>query len=135
MTKNIVKASKTSVWNPIFPEIEKKSLEAVEAPNKDLLNEQFKPKEILPENIYESKLIQSNVSTSGDYIFSKQIQNAANPDESERNKSNCQNNSEIVNHIADYVPSQRVEWKRYKQYTKKDVMAAIEEVKKGKLKH
>ena len=35
--------------------------------------------------------------------------------------------------IANYVPSQRLEWKRYKQYTRNDIMAAIEEVKSGKL--
>jgi hypothetical protein len=34
--------------------------------------------------------------------------------------------------IAGYVPAQRLEWKRYKQYTRSDIMAAIEEVKKGK---
>jgi hypothetical protein len=33
--------------------------------------------------------------------------------------------------IANYVPNQRLEWKRYKQYTRTDIMAAIEEVKKG----
>ena len=33
--------------------------------------------------------------------------------------------------LADYVPNQRLEWKRYKQYTRTDIMAAIEEVKKG----
>ena len=26
----------------------------------------------------------------------------------------------------------RMEWKRYKQYTREDILAAIEEVKKGK---
>ena len=35
--------------------------------------------------------------------------------------------------IAGYVPTQRLEWKRYKQYTRSDIMAAIEEVKKGKI--
>ena len=35
--------------------------------------------------------------------------------------------------IAGYVPAQRLEWKRYKQYTRNDIMAAIEEVKTGKL--
>ncbi len=35
--------------------------------------------------------------------------------------------------IANYVPNQRLEWKRYKQYTRNDIMSAIEEVKKGKL--
>ena len=36
--------------------------------------------------------------------------------------------------IADYIPNQnqRLEWKRYKQYTRNDIMAAIEEVKKGR---
>ena len=34
--------------------------------------------------------------------------------------------------IAGYVPAQRLEWKRYKQYTRNDIMAAIEEVKKGR---
>ena len=33
--------------------------------------------------------------------------------------------------IAGYVPAQRLEWKRYKQYTRNDIMAAIEEVKTG----
>ena len=35
--------------------------------------------------------------------------------------------------IAGYVPAQRLEWKRYKQYTRNDIMAAIEEVKLGKI--
>ena len=34
--------------------------------------------------------------------------------------------------IAGYVPTQRLEWKRYKQYTRNDIMQAIEEVKKGR---
>ena len=34
--------------------------------------------------------------------------------------------------LANYVPNQRLEWKRYKQYTRNDIMAAIEEVKNGK---
>ena len=34
--------------------------------------------------------------------------------------------------IAGYVPAQRLEWKRYKQYTRQDIMAAIEEVKTGR---
>ena len=29
------------------------------------------------------------------------------------------------------MPNQRLEWKRYKQYTRNDIMAAIEEVKNG----
>merc|ERR1711997_464921 len=33
--------------------------------------------------------------------------------------------------LANYVPSQRLEWKRYKQYTRTDIMSAIEEVKQG----
>ena len=33
--------------------------------------------------------------------------------------------------IAGYVPAQRLEWKRYKQYTRNDIMQAIEEVRKG----
>ena len=33
--------------------------------------------------------------------------------------------------IANYVPNQRLEWKRYKQYTRNDIMSAIEEVKQG----
>ncbi|XP_023025089.2 BTB/POZ domain-containing protein ribbon [Leptinotarsa decemlineata] len=33
--------------------------------------------------------------------------------------------------IATYVPSQKPEWKRYKQYTRNDIMAAIEAVKNG----
>lgn len=33
--------------------------------------------------------------------------------------------------IANYVPSQRLEWKRYKQYTRNDIMSAIEAVKNG----
>ena len=36
--------------------------------------------------------------------------------------------------IAGYVPAQRLEWKRYKQYTRNDIMAAIEEVKTGEEK-
>ena len=37
--------------------------------------------------------------------------------------------------IAGYVPAQRLEWKRYKQYTRNDIMAAIEEVKTGRKNH
>lgn len=37
--------------------------------------------------------------------------------------------------IANYVPNQRLEWKRYKQYTRNDIMAAIEEVKAGESFH
>ncbi|XP_066246973.1 protein abrupt-like isoform X1 [Euwallacea similis] len=33
--------------------------------------------------------------------------------------------------IATYVPSQRPEWKRYKQYTRNDIMSAIEAVRNG----
>ncbi|OXA52583.1 uncharacterized protein LOC110850857 isoform X2 [Folsomia candida] len=33
--------------------------------------------------------------------------------------------------IATYVPGQKPEWKRYKQYTRNDIMAAIEAVKGG----
>ena len=36
--------------------------------------------------------------------------------------------------LANYVPNQRLEWKRYKQYTRNDIMSAIEEVKNGKKK-
>ncbi len=36
--------------------------------------------------------------------------------------------------IANYVPNQRLEWKRYKQYTRNDIMSAIEAVKSGKTK-
>lgn len=35
--------------------------------------------------------------------------------------------------LANYVPNQRLEWKRYKQYTRNDIMSAIEEVKNGNL--
>jgi len=37
-----------------------------------------------------------------------------------------------LDNIAGYVPAQRLEWKRYKQYTRNDIMQAIEEVRKGK---
>lgn len=33
--------------------------------------------------------------------------------------------------IANYVPQQRPEWKRYKQYTRNDIMSAIEAVRNG----
>lgn len=33
--------------------------------------------------------------------------------------------------IATYVPSQKPEWKRYKQYTRNDIMSAIEAVRNG----
>ena len=33
--------------------------------------------------------------------------------------------------IAAYVPTQKLEWKRYKQYTNSDIQAAIEAVKSG----
>ena len=39
-----------------------------------------------------------------------------------------------LDNIAGYVPAQRLEWKRYKQYTRNDIMQAIEEVRKGKKK-
>ena len=44
----------------------------------------------------------------------------------------CIYNFDLCTGIAGYVPTQRLEWKRYKQYTRSDIMAAIEEVKKGK---
>ena len=37
--------------------------------------------------------------------------------------------------IANYVPNQRLEWKRYKQYTRNDIMSAIEAVKTGEMSH
>jgi hypothetical protein len=33
--------------------------------------------------------------------------------------------------IATYVPTQKPEWKRYKQYTRNDIMSAIEAVRSG----
>jgi len=46
--------------------------------------------------------------------------------------NNTANNGGKLEEIAGYVPTQRLEWKRYKQYTRNDIMAAIEEVKTGK---
>ena len=45
---------------------------------------------------------------------------------------NNQQGMDKLEGIAGYVPTQRLEWKRYKQYTRNDIMQAIEEVKKGK---
>lgn len=33
--------------------------------------------------------------------------------------------------IATYVPQQKPEWKRYKQYTRNDILSAIEAVRSG----
>ena len=53
--------------------------------------------------------------------------------ESENYEKSPRNYNDKMEGIAGYVPTQRLEWKRYKQYTRNDIMAAIEEVKKGKL--
>lgn len=37
----------------------------------------------------------------------------------------------VTSGIATYVPQQKPEWKRYKQYTRNDIMSAIEAVRKG----
>lgn len=37
----------------------------------------------------------------------------------------------VTSGIATYVPNQRPEWKRYKQYTREDIMSAIEAVRNG----
>merc|ERR1719150_2811365 len=48
-------------------------------------------------------------------------------------KSEADYNEKVkLGDIAGYVPAQRLEWKRYKQYTRNDIMQAIEEVRKGK---
>merc|ERR1719150_3025548 len=52
--------------------------------------------------------------------------------ETENFEKSPRNYNEKMEGIAGYVPTQRLEWKRYKQYTRNDIMAAIEEVKKGK---
>merc|ERR1719150_823241 len=52
--------------------------------------------------------------------------------ETENYEKSPRNYNEKMEGIAGYVPAQRLEWKRYKQYTRNDIMAAIEEVKKGK---
>ena len=47
-------------------------------------------------------------------------------------KSEADYNEKVkLGDIAGYVPAQRLEWKRYKQYTRNDIMQAIEEVRKG----
>lgn len=44
----------------------------------------------------------------------------------------CSNNMRAESSgIATYVPAQRPEWKRYKQYTREHILAAIEDVKNG----
>ena len=53
--------------------------------------------------------------------------------ESENYEKSPRNYNDKMEGIAGYVPTQRLEWKRDKQYTRNDIMAAIEEVKKGKL--
>ena len=52
--------------------------------------------------------------------------------ESENYEKSPRNYNDKMEGIAGYVPTQRLEWKRYKQYTRNDIMAAIEEVKKGR---
>lgn len=52
--------------------------------------------------------------------------------ETESYEKSPRNYNDKMEGIAGYVPTQRLEWKRYKQYTRNDIMAAIEEVKKGK---
>ena len=52
--------------------------------------------------------------------------------ETENFEKSPRNYNEKMEGIAGYVPTQRLEWKRYKQYTRNDIMAAIEEVKKGR---
>ena len=52
--------------------------------------------------------------------------------ETENYEKSPRNYNEKMEGIAGYVPAQRLEWKRYKQYTRNDIMAAIEEVKKGR---
>ena len=52
--------------------------------------------------------------------------------ETENFEKSPRNYNEKMEGIAGYVPAQRLEWKRYKQYTRNDIMAAIEEVKKGR---
>lgn len=39
--------------------------------------------------------------------------------------------SGVTSGIATYVPTQKPEWKRYKQYTRNDIMSAIEAVRNG----
>eukprot|EP00096_Caligus_rogercresseyi_P010659 TRINITY_DN396_c0_g1_i1.p1 TRINITY_DN396_c0_g1~~TRINITY_DN396_c0_g1_i1.p1 ORF type:complete len:605 (+),score=207.94 TRINITY_DN396_c0_g1_i1:127-1941(+) len=57
-------------------------------------------------------------------------QNNNRGDEPEEKHSNG-SNGDKGGGIANYVPNQRLEWKRYKQYTRNDIMAAIDEVRKG----
>ena len=52
--------------------------------------------------------------------------------ETENYEKSPRNYNDKMEGIAGYVPAQRLEWKRYKQYTRNDIMAAIEEVKKGR---
>jgi hypothetical protein len=64
--------------------------------------------------------------------FPHDPRNPYNNDKSPNSRDFAGNGNGKGEGIAPYVPAQRLEWKRYKQYTRNDIMAAIEEVKTGK---
>lgn len=53
------------------------------------------------------------------------------PSSSPQSYSNDMRSSAVSSRIATYVPAQKPEWKRYKQYTRDDIMSAIEAVRNG----
>ncbi|XP_054016708.1 protein tramtrack, beta isoform-like isoform X2 [Hylaeus anthracinus] len=52
-------------------------------------------------------------------------------DEDDKQPSPQSYTGDVKSGIANYVPTQKPEWKRYKQYTRNDIMSAIEAVRAG----
>ncbi|KZC08882.1 PREDICTED: broad-complex core protein isoforms 1/2/3/4/5-like [Dufourea novaeangliae] len=52
-------------------------------------------------------------------------------DEDDKQPSPQSYSGDVKSGIVNYVPAQKPEWKRYKQYTRNDIMSAIEAVRSG----